>query len=207
MTPPFPTPRRLAAALCLLGLAGPLAPSVLASPAAPAANPSPEAIQGLRIPDVSLVNQEGKPVRFYTDLVKGRVVAINFIFTSCTTICPPLGANFAKLRQALGERAGREVQLISVSVDPANDTPQRLKAWAQKFGFGPGWALVTGEKGEVDRLRKALGAYTADAGSHSSLLLVGNDAENRWTRVYGLAPPAQIAEMLNRMASREGTAP
>jgi protein SCO1 len=198
------TPFRLAAALCLLGLTGP-ARATPATTVAPA-TPSPEAIQGLRIPDVSLTDQEGRPVRFYSDLVKGRVVAINFIFTSCTTICPPLGANFAKLRQSLGERAGREVQLISVSVDPANDTPQRLKAWAQKFGFGPGWTLVTGEKGEVDRLRKSLGSYTADATGHSSLLLVGNDAKNSWTRVYGLAPPAQIAEMLNRMATVEGTA-
>lgn len=154
----------------------------------------------LHIPDVSVLDEEENPRRFYSDLVKGRVVAVNFLFTNCTTICPPLGVTFAKLRKLLGERAGRDFHLISVSVDPTNDTPARLKAWAAKFGHGPGWHLVTGERDEIVRLLKALGAYTANPNDHPPLVLIGNDAESRWTRAYGLSPPAKLADLLEQIA-------
>jgi protein SCO1 len=160
-----------------------------------------EAVSHLNVPDVTVVDQDGKPVRFYSDLVKGKVVAVNFVFTTCTTICPPMGANFAKLQKILGGRTGKEVHLISVSVDPTIDTPQRMKAWGQKFGAGPGWTLVTGNKEEVTRLLKALGVYTPDINSHSPLVLVGNDARHQWTRAYGLAAPAKIAELIDGMAA------
>src|SRR5205085_5657262 len=115
-------------------------------------------LDGVTVPDVKLVDQDGRPVRFYTDLVKGQVVAMNFVFTSCGTICPPMGVNFAKLQKILGGRPdGKRVRLISVSIDPANDTPERLKAWATKFGAQPGWTLVTGDREEVNRLLKAMG--------------------------------------------------
>jgi len=169
-------------------------------PSAPSGQ-EPERLDGLQIPDVSVVDQDGKTVRFTSELVRDRVVAINFVFTTCTTICPPMGANFAKLRQLLGERAGRDVHLISVSVDPRTDTPERLKAWAGRFGAGPGWTLVTGEPAEVARLLKALGAYTPDIKDHSPLLLVGNAAKGEWTRAYGLTPPAKIAEILDAAAA------
>ncbi|HYO14319.1 MAG TPA: SCO family protein [Thermoanaerobaculia bacterium] len=160
-----------------------------------------EAVSHLNIPDVNVMDQDGKPVQFYSDLVKDRVVAVNFVFTTCTTICPPMGANFAKLQKILGDRTGRDVHLISVSVDPTTDTPERMKAWGRKFGAGPGWTLVTGSKEEVTRLLKALGVYTADINDHSPLVLVGNDARHQWTRAYGLAAPAKIAELIDGMAA------
>ena len=148
--------------------------------AAQPATPEAQSVDGLSVPDVSLVDQDGKAVHFYSDLVKDRVVAMNFVFTTCTTICPPMGATFAKLQKLL---AGKDVQLISVSIDPATDTPERLKAWAGKFGAGPGWTLVTGDRNEVTRLLKALGVYTAAVGDHSPLvLLVG------WTMAIPNAP-------------------
>lgn len=168
---------------------------------APAAPLKVERTDGLEIPDVPLVDQDGRPVRFYSDLIAGRVVAVNFVFTTCTTICPPMGAGFAKLRQLLGERAGRDVHLISVSVDPRTDTPERLKAWAGKFGSGPGWTLVTGEPEEVTRLLKTLGVYTANLADHSPLVLVGNAARGEWTRAYGLAAPAKLVEAIDAAAS------
>lgn len=170
-----------------------------AAPAAPPAS-SEQSVE-LEVPDLALVDQNGKPVRFYSDLVEGKVVAVNFIFTTCTTICPPMGATFGKLQSLLGERAGRDVHLISVSVDPATDTPERMKAWGQKFNAGPGWTLVTGDREQVVRLLKALGAYTPDINDHSPLILVGNDAQDRWTRAYGLAPPAKMVELIDRMAA------
>ncbi|HEX7180573.1 MAG TPA: SCO family protein [Thermoanaerobaculia bacterium] len=155
----------------------------------------------LDIPDIALVDQDGKPVRFYSDLVKGKVVVVNFIFTTCTTICPPMGATFGKLQSLLGDRAGRDVHMISVSVDPATDTPERMKAWGQKFNAGPGWTLVTGDREQVTQLLKALGAYTPSINDHSPLLLVGNDAQDRWTRAYGLAPPAKMVELIDKMVA------
>jgi cytochrome oxidase Cu insertion factor (SCO1/SenC/PrrC family) len=107
----------------------------------------------LAIPDAPLLDQYGRPVRFYTDLVRGRVVAINFIFTTCQGVCPPMGATFGKL---LKDLQGQGVRLISVSVDPVNDTPERLAAWSAKFGAGPDWTLVTGDKQDVDGLLRAL---------------------------------------------------
>jgi protein SCO1 len=170
--------------------------------AAPAPEkPKVEAVHHLDIPDVRVLDQDGKAVRFYTDLVKDRVVAVNFVFTTCTTICPPMGANFAKLQKLLGDRAGRDVHLISVSVDPATDTPERMKAWAQKFGAGPGWTLVTGDREEVTRLLKSLGVFTANISDHSPLVLLGNDARHQWTRAYGLAAPAKLAELIGDMAA------
>jgi len=166
-----------------------------------AAAPAQEESVKLTIPDVALVDQDGKPVRFYSDLVQGKVVLMNFIFTSCTTICPPMGATFAKVQKLLGERAGRDVHLISVSVDPGTDTPQRLTAWRQKLGGGPGWTLVTGDKESVTRLLKALGVYTASVSDHTPLVLAGNDAQGRWTRAYGLAPPAKMVELVDQMTS------
>jgi protein SCO1/2 len=167
---------------------------------APAAPPE-KTLDGLAVPDVKLVDQDGRPVRFYTDLVKGQVVAMNFVFTSCGTICPPMGANFARLQKFLGERPGPRVRLISVSIDPGNDTPERLKAWAGKFGAGPGWTLVTGDREEVTRLLKALGVYTGSAADHTPVVLVGDDARHHWTRAYGLARPDKLAELIGRVAA------
>jgi len=146
-----------------------------------------------------LMNQDGEPVHFYSDLVKGKVVAINTIFTTCTTICPPMGANFAKLQRLMGDRAGKDFALISISVDPATDTPQRLKAWSEKFHAGPGWTLLTGPKQEVDHLLKALKVFTPDKWDHAPIVLVGNDARGEWTRAYGLAPPDKLAEIMTDM--------
>ncbi|HEV2843409.1 MAG TPA: SCO family protein [Thermoanaerobaculia bacterium] len=177
-----------------------------AAPAPEPEKPETEKLGALNVPDVPVIDQDGKAKNFYTDLVKDRVVAVNFVFTTCRTICPPMGATFGKLQQVLGERAGKDVHLISVSVDPGTDTPERLKAWSQKFGAGQGWTLVTGDRAEITRLLKALGVYTANIGDHSPLVLIGNDARRQWTRAYGLAAPAKLAELIDGMAAPRSAA-
>ena len=157
----------------------------------------------LRIPDTPVLDQDGKRLNFYTDLVKGKAVAINFIFTTCTTICPPLTATFRRVQVDLGEHVGRDVHLISVSVDPTTDVPERLKDFAAKFKAGPGWTFVTGEKTEIDALLKALGAAVADKNDHTPMILVGNDAVGYWTRTYGLAPPSALVRVISEAASRK----
>ena len=169
-----------------------------AAAAKTAAAPAPGS--GMSIPDVELLDQDGRRVRFYSDLVRGKVVAVNFIFTTCTTVCPPLGATFARVQRELGERAGRDVHLISISVDPATDTPERLKEWGAKFKAGPGWTFVTGAKPQVDELLRALAASSARREDHTPTVLVGNDAAGQWTRAYGLAPPSKIIRIIGDAA-------
>jgi len=165
------------------------------------AGAAPDSVSRMNIPDTELLDQDGRKVRFYSDLVKGKVVAINFIFTTCTTICPPLGATFARVQRELGERAGRDVHFISISVDPATDTPERLKAWGAKFKAGPAWTFVTGAKPQVDELLAALAASTARREDHTPTVLIGNDATGQWTRAYGLTAPSKIVQIINDAAS------
>jgi cytochrome oxidase Cu insertion factor (SCO1/SenC/PrrC family) len=149
------------------------------------------------IPDVAVLDQDGHKLNFYTDLIKNKTVAINFIFTNCTTICPPLAATFARLQKEMGDKVGKDVHLISISVDPVTDTPERLKAWGAKFKAGPGWTFVTGEKREMDKLLNALGAAVSKREDHTPAMIIGNDTNGVWTRTYGLAKINQIMGVLN----------
>jgi len=156
------------------------------------------------IPDVKVLDQEGNALNFYTDLIKGKTVAINFIFTNCTTICPPLAATFARLQKEMGDKVGKDVHLISISVDPVTDTPERLKAWGAKFKAGPGWTFVTGEKQEMDKLLNALGAAVSKREDHTPALIIGNDSKGVWTRTYGLAKINQIISVINDVMAGKG---
>lgn len=160
-------------------------------------------VTALQIPDTPVFDQNGQRLNFFTDLVKGKTVAINFIFTTCTTICPPLTATFRRVQTDLQEHAGRDVQLISISVDPTVDVPERLKAFAAKFKAGPGWTFVTGSKLEIDQLLKALGAAVAERNDHTPMVLIGNERVGFWTRTYGLSAPATLARILAEAANRK----
>ncbi len=160
--------------------------------------------QPLAIPDTVLTDQDGREVRFFSDLVRNRLVAINFIFTTCTTICPPMGANYARLQKLTDDRSGPTIDLISISVDPVTDTPQRLKAWRQKLGGRDGWTLLTGPKADVDNLLKDLKVFTADRWDHSPTVLIGDQSTGTWTRANGLASPNELLEIFDRVASGRG---
>ncbi|MDQ3919821.1 MAG: SCO family protein [Acidobacteriota bacterium] len=153
----------------------------------------------VRVPDVEVLDETGRRLHFYRDLVRGRTVAINFIFTTCTTICPPMGATFAKVQSLAAGRAGADVQLISVSVDPATDTPERLKAWGAKFKARPGWTFVTGQLPQINELLKALGGFSGRREDHSPVVLIGNDATGVWTRANGLASPAKLLAAIDEV--------
>ncbi|HEY2964383.1 MAG TPA: SCO family protein [Pyrinomonadaceae bacterium] len=153
----------------------------------------------LVIPDVEVLDQDGNALHFYTDLIKGKTVAINFIFTNCTTICPPLAATFARVQKEMGDKVGKDVHFISISVDPLTDTPERLKAWGAKFKAGTGWTFVTGSKEEMDKLLDALGASVARREDHTPSVIVGNDSSSVWTRTYGLARPSQMVGLIENV--------
>ena len=148
-----------------------------------------------RIPNARLYDQNGKQLYFYNDLIKGKTVAINFIFTTCTASCPPLTATFRRVQQDAAQR-GLPVQLISISVDPTVDTPERLQAFAQKFNAGPGWTFVTGDKAEISAVLKGLGAPVADKNDHTPMIMIGNDALDYWTRAYGLSSPVKLVDLI-----------
>lgn len=165
-----------------------------------------DALGKLTIPDVELVNQRGEKVRLYSDLIHGRAAAMSFIFTRCTTICPPIGLSFSRLKKQLGDRAGKEVSLVSISIDPLNDTPERLLAWGKQFGAGPGWTLLTGDKEDIDRVLKALTVYTAAKEDHAPIVLVGDDLSGSWVRAYALGSPTVLLETVNRLVSERTVA-
>jgi len=155
-----------------------------------------------QIPNVTVYDQDGRKLLFFSDLVKGKTVAINFIFTTCTTICPPLAATFRRIQIELGDRVGNDVRLISISVDPVTDVPARLKAFGAKFKAGPGWTFVTGSKPEIDVLLKSLGAAVSDKNDHTPMMVVGNEPAGYWTRTYGLAPAPVLVKVITDAASK-----
>lgn len=159
-------------------------------------------IDRMAIPDTVVYDQDSHRLKFYTDLVKGKTVAINFLFTTCTTICPPLAATFRKVQQGLGPRIGKDIALISVSVDPTVDIPERLKSFGEKFHAGPGWTLVTGNKSDIDKLLEALGAAVANKTDHTPMILIGNDTAQYWTRAYGLAHADKLIDVISDAAAR-----
>jgi len=164
--------------------------------AANTASNAPGYARKMVIPEVDVLDQNGNALHFYSDLIKGKTVAINFIFTNCTTICPPLAATFARVQKEMGDKVGRDVHFISISVDPLTDTPERLKAWGAKFKAGPGWTFVTGNKEQIDKLLYALGASVSRREDHSPTVIVGNDVKGVWTRTYGLARTTQLEELI-----------
>ena len=158
--------------------------------------------QAPRFPETAVLDQDGRRLSFYNDLVKGHTVAINFVFTSCTTICPVLAANFRKVQQDLSAN-DKDVRLISISVDPVNDTPKQLKHFADQFHAAPGWSLVTGDKAEIDKLLGALGLPVRNKLEHTPTVLVGNDTAGYWQRVDGLTSSAVILRTIREAQKRQ----
>lgn len=172
-----------------------------ASAVTPALEPgTPSPVEQLTISDVPVVDQNGRKLHFFRDLVAGRKVAMNFVFTTCTTICPPMGAHFSKVGKLVAE-AGDAVSLISVSIDPATDTPERLKAWQGNFGHTEGWTLVTGTKQDITRLLRDLRVYSATPAAHAPVVLLGDGASGRFQRIYGLTPPADLLATLDLLST------
>lgn len=155
----------------------------------------------LSIPDAEVLDQNGRKRKFYTDLVKDKVVVINFVFTSCRTFCPMLGASFSRLQTQLGARLGQDVFLISVSTDPETDSPEKLKAWGAQFKAKPGWTLITGQKDEVEELLRVLTGDGLNKGFHAPSLLIVNDVKKNHRRVYGLEEPAQVVKLTDELAN------
>jgi len=155
--------------------------------------------------DVELLNQDGAKVRFYSDLLKGRTVVINAFFTTCTGVCPAMSATLARIQKELGDRVGKEVFFISISVDPVTDTPERLKAYAEKFHAKPGWSFITGKKENVDWALYKLGQFVENKNDHTSIMIIGNEATGLWKKAYALSPAAELIKIIEGVATDKGS--
>ena len=154
--------------------------------------------------DVELIDQDGRRLRFYTDVLKGKVVAINTFFTTCTSICPPMNRNFEKMQEALGERLGKDVFLVSITVDPATDTPTRLKEYGKRFHAKPGWLFLTGKKENVDWALYKLGQYVETKDNHTSIFIIGNESKGLWKKALGLANSEELIKVLEDVIADRG---
>jgi len=180
-------------------------PAAQQLPASPQGSPqSTESAAQKYFGDVELLNQDGVKLRFYSDLLKGRTVVIIPFFTTCTNICPPMNATMERIQDALGDRLGKQVFLISISVDPATDTPQRLKAYAAKFHAKPGWSFITGSKENVDWALHKLGQYVEDKNSHTSIMIIGNEATGLWKKAFALSAAGELVKIIEGVADDKG---
>ncbi|HEX2255109.1 MAG TPA: SCO family protein [Afifellaceae bacterium] len=160
----------------------------------PAAEPT-----RVQLLDLALVDSEGREQLFRSEVLADRIVALNFIYTSCTTVCPVMSAIFGAVQEELGDRP--DIRLVTISIDPATDLPPRLNRYAQQFGPGPGWTFLTGEKTRVTKVLAGLGAFAPEFEEHPSMVLIGDASRNVWRRFYGFASPDAIVAELERLAA------
>jgi len=142
-------------------------------------------IENYAIPDVVLVNQNGAKVRFRELMQSNRPVIVDFIFGTCTTICPILSVSFANLQQKLGTDS-QKVQLVSISIDPENDTPKVMKEYLKRYRARPGWDFLTGTRADIDKVMYAFNAYIPNKMSHYPLTLIRSSRDGKWIRIFGL---------------------
>lgn len=147
------------------------------------------------IPDVTLVNQDAARVAFREVLSTDSPVLVNFIFTTCTAICPVMSATFAQVQQALAEDAGKVV-MVSVSIDPEQDTPAALAAYAERFDAGPQWVFLTGSLADSVAVQKAFDAYRGDKMNHAPLTLLRTGPDAPWARFDGFASASDLVTEL-----------
>ena len=163
---------------------------------------SRDRIRDRHFPNLVLVTQEGKRVRFYDDLVKGNIVVLNFMFTSCSGVCPAITSNLVRVQKMLGPRVGRDIFMYSISLDPSHDTPRVLKEFAGDHGVGPGWLFLTGRPADTETLRRRLGFTDPDPNvdrdreQHIGNVRYGNEPLEQWAACPGLARAEFIAESI-----------
>ena len=146
--------------------------------------------------DVVLINQNGDKMRFYSDLLQGKVVIINSFFGTCQGVCLPMNRNLEKVQEALGERVGKDVHIISISVDPVVDTPASLKEYAKKLHARPGWYFLTGDKQNVDFALNKIGHFVSDKQDHLNILIIGNERTGLWKKALALAPTSELIKIV-----------
>ena len=169
-----------------------------------------EGIRERYFPNVPLQTHEGKTVRFYDDLIKGKVVTINFMYAHCEGVCPRITSNLVQVQKLLAPRVGRDIFMYSITLKPEQDTPGALEEYARMHGAGPGWVFLTGRPDDIELLRQKLGftdpdpALDADKANHIGNLRYGNEALQLWGACPGLASPKSIAKSISWVGPEAG---
>lgn len=154
------------------------------------------------IPNVPVLTHEGQSVRFYDDLVKGRVVMLNVMYATCGDSCPLITQNLRRVQELLGDRMGRDLFMYSITLQPEIDTVQKLRTYARLFQLKPGWQFLTGKRADIEQLRIALGFYDPDPiidaslSQHTGILRYGNERLNRWAGCPAMARPQGIVSFV-----------
>ena len=193
---------RLVSVAPVVSLAGPLLAA--SSAAAEVGSSSPrERIRRRYFPNVELQTQDGKTVRFYDDLIKDKIVTINFFYAKCLGICPTVTANLARVQTIFGDRVGRELFMNSISLKPEHDTPAVLKEYAEMFKAKPGWTFLTGKSADIELLRRSLGftnlnpELDKDKSQHIGNVRYGNEPLMLWAACPGMGSPEFLAKSIS----------
>lgn len=155
--------------------------------------------------DVVLLNQNGEKMRLYSDLLKNKVVIINFFFATCQGVCLPMNRNLQKVQEALGDRVGKDAYIISITVDPTVDTPASLKEYAKKINARPGWYFITGDKANVDFALHKLGQYVDNKENHTNVIIIGNERTGLWKKAFGLARSDELNKVVESVLNDQPT--
>jgi len=155
--------------------------------------PYKRTVEAYAVPDVTLVDQDGAKVPLRSLLASDKVVVLDFIFGTCTTICPVLSAGYANLQQRLGPRSA-DIRLVSISIDPENDTPKVMREYLKRYRARPGWTFLTGKREDIDRAMHAFNAYIPNKMSHYPLTLIRTPRSGAWTRIFGLMSTSEFLE-------------
>jgi protein SCO1 len=154
--------------------------------------------------DTVLVDQDGERVRFYSDLLKDKTVIIDTFFATCQASCLPMNRNLAQIQEGLGDRLGKDVHILSISVDPTVDTPTLLKAYAKKLNAKPGWYFLTGDQQSVAFILKKLGQFVDDKNDHLNIFLIGNNRTGLWKKAFGLAKSEELMKVVESVLNDPG---
>src|SRR5579859_7124341 len=159
----------------------------------------------LSVPDIEVINQDGRHVHFNSQVIDGRIAIVTGFFTTCSSMCPITQEKLSQVARLLGPRLGKDVVIVSVSVDAENDTPARMKDWGEKFHIGSGWTLLSGKRAQVDTLLKSLGLFVELRQRHQSALMVGSAATG-WVRISSWTPSEKLAKLAESMSSAKPVA-
>lgn len=154
--------------------------------------------------NLEVIDQDGNRLRFYDDVLKDKVVAINFIFTNCQGACPLMTQNLSMVRDMLGVELGTDIHFVSISIDPVRDTPAAMKEFAETHRADQdGWRFVTGDPDNLAHIVKRLGQYNDDVEAHSTLLIAANVRTAHWTKIPPNVPPNGVVERLRLLIEED----
>jgi protein SCO1 len=155
--------------------------------------------------DVVVTTQDSRQVRFYRDLVKGKTVVISIMYSKCSTVCPIQATRLASLQKLLGDGLGKKFALISITLDPVADSPERLKAWGKRFNATPGWTMVTASEDDILKIvGQLLGLTNLIKDEHTPRFLVGDDVHGTWEEIDGFVESAELFAAMQRMRNGRG---